>query len=369
MQVSSKTITIKAKHKINFENNLDKLNLKALKLNLPRYSFIYKEPYEKDSNVYIDVTIYGLVNLKINDYEFVASLQHLDEGEVLISNNNFIPEKYKESKSECEHCNINRFRKKTFLLKKDDNYIQVGSSCINDFFQGQSPDNLDKIYDIVDQVSNIHNTLEKIEAKDVYLLDRFLQVTSAAIRDFGFESKKSEYPTYQKVIDGYYTDVLITELDVMQVQSALNWVNSFSDKQLENNFLHNLKVVVDHGFVDNRTAAYAAAIVQAYINNSKIKEKIESDYYGNIGDKINLELKFNRQFDFFSKYGTIHMYLFQNENGNSFVWKTTKDYNLDQNKNYFVKGTIKAHNLYKEKYKQTELIRCKIENIIKEKEI
>lgn len=370
MQVSSKTITIKAKHKINFEDNLDKLNLKALKLNLPKYSYMFKEPYEKDNIVYLDVTIIGLVNLKINDYEFVASLQHLNEGEVLISGKNNIPEKYKQSKSECDHCKINRFRKKTFLLKKEDEYIQVGSSCINDFFQGQSPDNLDKIYDIINQIDNIYSTIEKIETNDVYLLDRFLQVSSAMIRDHGFESKKSEYPTFQRVIDNYNSDVLITGLDYQQVNNTLDWINNLSPKQLENNFLHNLKVVVDHGFVDNRTAAYAAAIVQAYINNSKVKEaQVESDYYGNVSDKVNLQLKFNRQFDFFSKYGTVHMYLFQNELGNSFVWKTTKEYELEQNKEYLIKGTIKSHNLYKEKYKQTELTRCKIENIIKEKEI
>lgn len=367
MEHTYKVIEFKAKYKNQFEDKIQKLNNKAIKLDLPKYSISYKEPFEKENEVYLKVAIFGLVNLKVNDFEYVCSLQHLDQDQVLILGSGVVPEQYKKSKSECEHCKVERYRKKTYLLKKQETYIQVGSTCIKDFFEGHAPNHLEKMYDLIDDLNSFTYNIEKLEAKDVYPINKFLALSSAMIRDYGWNPSKSNYPTYQRVIDNYKNiqDITLTHYDFDQVEKALKWISNFTEKDLSNNYLHNIKTIVDYGIVELKTAPFAASIIEAFSKTNK-QEKKESEYFGNVGDKVSLNLRFKKNFEFFSQYGTAFVYLFEDEDNNVFSWKTNKGFNLEENNIYLVSGTIKAHKFYKEKTKQTELTRCKVNNIYKE---
>lgn len=95
------------------------------------------------------------------------------------------------------------------------------------------------------------------------------------------------------------------------------------------------------------------------------KEPSTSDYQGNIGDKIEIELILVKSFSFESAFGTQNIHKFQDNEGNIYVWKTGNSLVDYVNQTVFkkgkIKGTIKAHNEYKEE-KQTELTRCKVVN-------
>jgi cyclophilin family peptidyl-prolyl cis-trans isomerase len=182
------------------------------------------------------------------------------------------------------------------------------------------------------------------------------------VRDFGWQSKSSnDIPTYTRTLNAFLNneEPIVTELDIEQVNNAIKWVLSLSD---DNNYYHNIKVIVEHGIVNDRTAPLAASIIKAF-QNSKPKQIKESNYVGKIGDKTTFDLNFNKKFEFFSQFGTINMYCFSDENNNEFVWKTSKLVPFEENKKYLIFGTIKKHNLYKDKFKQTELTRCKVNNI------
>ena len=91
--------------------------------------------------------------------------------------------------------------------------------------------------------------------------------------------------------------------------------------------------------------------------------KTESQYVGNVGDKVEMKLIFKQDYTFethFTYYGELNfIYKFADENGNTFTWKTGKMLELEEGKTYTVKGTIKEHSEYKGD-KQTVLTRCKI---------
>ena len=91
--------------------------------------------------------------------------------------------------------------------------------------------------------------------------------------------------------------------------------------------------------------------------------KTASEYVGNVGDKVEKVLTFKQEFTFethFTYYGELNfIYKFADENGNTFTWKTGKSLDLEEGKEYTVKGTIKEHSEYKGD-KQTVLTRCKI---------
>lgn len=111
-----------------------------------------------------------------------------------------------------------------------------------------------------------------------------------------------------------------------------------------------------------------------------------SKHVGNIGDKITVEVKLVHEFQYtdykFNRYGgTDHFtYIFEDEHGNTLVWKTTNILGMDvltrdgKDGKYYqfdsvrkgdictLKGTVKEHTEYKGT-PQTILTRCKITSI------
>ena len=93
------------------------------------------------------------------------------------------------------------------------------------------------------------------------------------------------------------------------------------------------------------------------------EEKI-SNYYGNIGDKIEMELTLDHTAWYENNFrpwehNTTYIYNMVDDNGNVFVWKTSKGIGIENGTRLTVKGTIKEHNEYAG-VKQTVLTRCKM---------
>ena len=91
--------------------------------------------------------------------------------------------------------------------------------------------------------------------------------------------------------------------------------------------------------------------------------KTKSEWIGEVGDKLEITVKFLKYYTFethFSYYGELNIvYKFADLNGNTVVWKTTKNLDLEPDKEYVIKGTVKELSEYRGD-KQTVLTRCKI---------
>lgn len=106
---------------------------------------------------------------------------------------------------------------------------------------------------------------------------------------------------------------------------------------------------------------------------SKMPKEAESEYIGQVGDKIQMTVTYKKSFSYethFTYHGeTNYIHQFETEDGNIIVWKTANVIDtLDEDGCYkpiptgskvTVKGSIKAHEEYKGK-KQTILTRCKV---------
>ena len=90
-------------------------------------------------------------------------------------------------------------------------------------------------------------------------------------------------------------------------------------------------------------------------------EPSTSDYVGDIGDKIELDLVCQRAVATSGYYGTQFFHTFTDSCGNVFVWSTTTK-QLESGIEYHVKGTVKDHSMYRNT-KQTVLKRCTISRI------
>lgn len=102
------------------------------------------------------------------------------------------------------------------------------------------------------------------------------------------------------------------------------------------------------------------------INEDLIKEAVEnviyeptdSEYQGNIGDRIEIFVVVEKVVDIDGAWGTQHLHTFRDDCGNAYVWSTTsKRWNEGEEK--FIRGTISAHKLFRGD-KQTWLKRCTV---------
>lgn len=84
-----------------------------------------------------------------------------------------------------------------------------------------------------------------------------------------------------------------------------------------------------------------------------------TEWYGNLKDKVQLNVKLTRRGSFDTQFGTTMVYTFEDADGHQLIWKTSNWLEQEVGDSLTIKGTVKAHSEYKG-IKQTELTRCKV---------
>lgn len=381
--MSNRTFIIPAVNRKAVEAQLEKLNKRAIKLGLGGieldwgkavFSAITLKGKTKDVLAF-PVRVYGPLYIQFEGWEFLATLQHLPTGENIvrgIHSDYPVPEKYKTCPSNCEHCKVNRYRKDTYLVQHIDqkNVIQVGSSCIKEFLGGNSPDNiLSKVNFAAETLQFLTGASEDYQddedesKSNYYFIIKFLAHTSAVIRKHGWVSKTAASQDNKKSTVSWVQESLsysgnITQEDNSLATEAAEWAENLSDEDCnQSDYLHNIRAIVRSGMVEKRTMGFAASIMAAYNKEASKKKLKVSNFIGQLNSKINVDgiLKFS----FTSNYDSNKVkYIFHDLNGNVIVWNTSF-HNLEVNKQYNIRGTVKEHTVYKN-IKQTVLTRCEI---------
>ena len=190
----------------------------------------------------------------------------------------------------------------------------------------------------------------------------------------------------------YYRDVYLMPSNPIPFEDVISWVKDILDKsteELRSDFEINARSVffktLDDGTREMRHEIHEKymgiavyAMFSAKQNHDKMvakkiaeeKRTIENakfEYYGNVGDKFEREMTFEKMFGFETMYGYQYIILFHDDENHVFVWKTANG-NLGKNFNwaeyevgqkYLIKGTVKSHDEYKN-VKQTVITRCKV---------
>lgn len=96
--------------------------------------------------------------------------------------------------------------------------------------------------------------------------------------------------------------------------------------------------------------------IREYVN-SQMFEPSKSEYVGEIGERLELNVVIDRVISVENGFGYSTMYIMTDENENGFIWITTsaKDWEAGQTKH--IRGTVKSHKMY-QNIKQTYLSRC-----------
>lgn len=394
-------ITITADLVEKFEEKLQKFQRKFAKYGNGEIKYTKSEPYickDAESRKYlyrvVDIEVEG--NYKVGDYEFVASLDFNEETQMNLvfkaPETPNIPSKF-ISRCECDHCKINRQRKRTVLLRKtgSDEYIQVGKACLHDYLGKDIVDyaaylsffkDLEEYAEELSAKNGDGKSCKYFDVEDILTqaaVDARIRgyVSKAAIRAWydkndpdgefdltcPFDTTASRiYRMFAELTDGdgniivpKYVD--ITEEDKQQVKDVIAYVNEHKD---DSDYIRNIYIIITSGCVDLNNLGIVVSAAGCFLRDTKEKaeKKVEeaSEFVGEVGDKIEFTSKPEVVFSTDTQYGVYYIYKFMKDN-NIIIWKTSKKLNTEAE--VTLKGTVKEHSNFRGT-KQTEITRAKI---------
>lgn len=341
--------------------------------------------HPKTYNIIVDVANYNfeMEPLKLGDYEVIAVLEH---NQIENSNENLvhvikegitIPIEYRTIKSYCEHCNSNRSRKKTALLQNPTgNIIQVGSTCIHEYTGIDGLDIIKNYQDLksilIEDIKMDYERAGNMNSEYVNTFE-YLAACIQLVIEKGYKKEETKWQAWQIAgTDGQNKKYFLI------AETVINYFKdqTFTERQ---DFLNNIKLTLSQeyckasGFVAYAYLAYQKQLEYEAKKQAEAEQKKQSEYIGTIGKRIELELTLKKRIAYSANYNgynetTCYIYLFEDDNGNTYKWNTNKFLEKIINGSYEVinegeqtklKGTIKVHEEYQGQ-KQTVITRCKI---------
>lgn len=352
---------------------------------------------------YIVVKVDG--TLRHDDWRFVATLQHEASGNIVrqFDRQLMLPAKYMTCGPACEHCNRIRSRKDTYVVYNETTgeFKQVARNCLAEYTRGLSAEDVAwfaSIYDALDNAgaapSSGYTSYTDRDEVLRYAAECVLKWGYKKVPDYEYDFVPADYrSTKTDVIDfmrldrgrcsGKEREFLQDRKDEVGfdadsdeardlAQKALEWISAKED---EPGYIHNIKVASSEQWLEGRSIGLVVSVIAAYNRDMKKKEddakKAEenaqraeadqkSEYVGNIGERISVEIasaEFIREF--YNEYGCSYLYKFRTPEGNVLTWFTSTYINLDEVDVKTLKGTVKQHTEYNT-VKETALTRCKV---------
>lgn len=383
-----------------YEGNMDRLSKKlttirnkcskyGCEFNFEELGETFRKVKDEDTNEvrtarFITVEVSGTA--KINDWEFVATIEHNQPINILRSFRPevVIPDRFYTADTYCEHCKTHRIRKDTYIVRNTETgeFKQVGKSCLKDFTGGLSAEQVAQYISWFDEV--IKGEAVEPGFKFWYNTEEVLQNAVESVRLYGF-TKTDCYAgatsTRQVVIEqirqfGQYRDRINDDgFDPDRKGNAERTKDIFSwAESLENEFgyISNLKAALGKEWCESRDIGIICSAVAAYNRDKELQAKKElerkaaskSKWVGNEGDRLELHnLKVRLLTGWDTMYGYTYLYKFTDEQGNAYTWKTSKwlgkTDEITDDLRINLKGTVKKHSEFNKEL-QTELTRCSV---------
>ena len=396
------------------EDNMERLQKKLTRIrtkcNKYGCDFVYNEIGEEFHEVknedgskqtcrFIKVECEGTA--KVNGWRFVATLEHLDNGNVVrkLIDEVEVPEKYYTCGPTCEHCHSIRHRKDTYLVYNEDTkeFKQVGSSCLCDFTHGFDAEAAAAYIALFDELIRGEAPYDGGHVAPYYLTLDVLKHAADIVDHIGYRSSTWDgprnemntkeqtlnsliydinpnrlMPFYKEAIEEYRArfkpDYNSPEL-IQYVNDAINWVKETEDNS---DYIHNLKVLVEQEYIQSKNFGYVVSIIPTY--NRHIQKQTEaakraeaheaeakvSNYIGEVGQRItltgNCEISIISSWE--TNYGLTLRYKIVDENGNVIMWDSSTGMRDDE-EIISITGTVKKLDIYNG-VKQTWLTRCRV---------
>lgn len=342
----------------------------------------------------LTATITGATPMLPGGWKFLGSVEFLtgdgEENGALVHGDDERLATYRDAGPVCDHCKLDRRRKKIVVLEDDKGALTVvGSSCLKDFLGYHG--NPERVLNFFDEVGGMIDDLDGYgrfarAALDVPT-DTFLGMAAAMVREFGWVAKSaySGWATAYRVSDRFFPPtetkhnrdylaennaVLITKADEAKAAAAKTWVKDEAETKPGNNYIVNLKVLTGGSWIVEKHFGLAASLIGAYDRAMGVKlewelkkaadekAKVESEWVGEIGKRIEFTAIVTFVHTYETDYGTSRIVSMVDGNGSKLKTFTSGRfaYGIKVGDVVTGKGTVKNFETYKE-VKETVLAR------------
>ena len=351
----------------------------------------------------VDVEFKGVVSLvEGNENDKVYTFKNINYSSLLAN-------------CSCDKCHKKIGRNKYLVFSKvgkevetRDDLVVLGTSCAKDYF----PFDIERYFGFLESafeelgsydefngsfggcVSHYH-TLSAIHTATLATTDNLKcyekeGVTKGNVLGWLNNLKMDKYT--------YYRDAYPMPSNPIPFEDVISWVKDMLDKsteELRSDFEINARSVffktLDDGTREMRheihekymgIAVYAffsakqnhdKMVAKKIAEEERAKANAEVTYFGNVGDKFEHEMTFEKIFGFETMYGYQYILLFRDKENHVFKWSSSRGtyqcwcktngndgfLEYEVGKKYILKGTIKAPEEYRN-VKQTVITRCKV---------
>ena len=280
------------------------------------------------------------------------------------------------TRTECDHCKTKRFRKNTVLLRKaDGEYVQVGKGCLHDYIgvDIESYAGYLSWWENTDEFIEENTHIAGVRPNIVFTVDEVIGQTWEYVARRGYISKQQSYDyecdsTSSMVWDAvmgikdFYGNLLyekysITEDSMKKTAEVKEFINNYDDS--DNDYAHNLKVLLAHKYVECANVGMAVSAVGFFLRETKKSEerakKVPSEWFANVGDRIEFTATPVCITSYDTEFGVTYIYKMM-KGDNIIIWKTSKP--LDEVE-VTIKATVKENSQYRGE-KQTIITRGKV---------
>jgi len=405
-QMIEKTLEILKYKKESFLQNISKFNKKAVRLGTDPMMVEWGESVVRSYYASPEAEVWGVLTKvflqkvtvkydisKIDGWDLICIFDYehyKDEHDqdLMAVFTNAVPDKevpfryQNKTEIHCEHCNINRYRVKSFLVEKDGEYKEVGSTCLKDFL-GHDPQNFLWFATIENKIKNYDEEFgfgSFVNTDPVaYDLLGILTLTNAIITKNGWTSRGEAYEnpsltsTADHVLDYLFKPnklpseiIEYTDEDKDIAEKTLVHFQGLEDQ--DNDYIMNCLKVIHINAVPTKRMGIACSMIQVYKKHMEKEleraNELPSNWFGNIGSKLEdcqVTCTFKTHCE--TMYGISTLYKFMDLDGNIFkTFYSGHSWSVEQGEKTRLWGTVKKHDEWNGK-KETMLTRCKVKDL------
>lgn len=303
---------------------------------------------------------------KYKGWTLVAAIDHFKADENLIKTvpGETVDDKYRNADSVCDHCHVDRFRKKTYVCRHEDGTEKkVGSTCIKDFLGHKSPEAIAWLCESFCKVTDMfsfenYGGLCGIPRSEYRIsMRKFVKMAACVVHENGWVPK-SKAELWEKNSTAVLVELALfpSRKDVPPVPNsddarlgyaALEWARGLRPRP-GNEYEYNLHVLAKSDSLPISEIGLMTSMVGVFKNmkdkKNENKSKFKNEWFGEIKKRYELDLKVLSEKTFEDDWGMKTLYKMVDPEGRRFAWFCTNMLDLEINETYHVKTTVKKHN-------------------------
>lgn len=312
-----------------------------------------------------DVTITGEYP-QFNGWTFLTQLDH-ETG--LVRSHNETNHRHHLGDTTCDHCNTNRARNVTYVIKNEENKeIRVGGSCLKYYIPTKSVNSLASFFEAVESFADeFSGGSTKPCFTTIELLTWVCMVVERDGRYIaGGETKWNALRVFNASSDDARKErtELLEKIDfdkmTARAEMIREWVIS---QEATNDFMSNVIASCKPSYIEYKQVGFLAAAVVAYSKGvekeeimkakaKKVEDLGESEYIGTAKKRDTFTLTLEKLIVTEGYYGDTYIHRFRDAENNLVIWFGSKrlenkeDEYVAEGETVTVKATVKGHEEY-----------------------